>query len=257
MFKKICTLTILSLVAMSSFLAAIEYDIQDIGTLQTRSSQAIALNNKGQILGWFNVDGTNNGKHFFFRNRDGVFYEIPGKEPSTALAINWQFLTDEGKVYGTYEVSTTSRTLYLWDQQNGVVKLGVLPGKEVVAINNKGEVLIKSVTETINGRPITFPITWKNGVVKKLKGLEGNLGIESEETCGLGLNNNGDVVGQSRVYIIYKNNEYKTFNHAVLWKEGKCIDLHNGLPKSTDSAAFAINDIGGYCGRRAILRILN
>ena len=51
MFKNLCASICLSLITISSFLSAeIKYDIQDIGTLQTHSSQAIAINNEGKYL---------------------------------------------------------------------------------------------------------------------------------------------------------------------------------------------------------------
>lgn len=244
MFKKICSFTILSFAVISSFLVAeIEYDIQDIGTLQTHSSQAIALNNQGQILGWYSIDGSENGKHFFVRNRGGVFYELPEHEPASGLVINWQYLTDDGKAYGTFDVNAATRALCVWDQQNGIVKLGVLPGKEIAAINNAGQVLIQSIIENENGKSIRRPVIWKNGQITKLNGLGGDLGIESEESYGYGLNNKGEVVGQSLVSLSYKNELYKQV-HAVKWINGNKIDLHNEFAKTPNSYAVALNDAG-------------
>ena len=227
MLKKLFTNLFISLMTVSSFLSAeIEYDIQDIGTLQTRSSQAIALNNNGQILGLYNIEKTDAGKKFFVRNKDGVFYELPGKEPASGLAMDWQYLTDEGKAYGTLEVNASTRALCVWDQKNGMVKLGNLPGKEISAINNTGQVLIKSVVENENGKSIQRPVIWHNGQTTKLKGLGFDLGIESEESYGYSMNNKGEVVGQSLVSLSYKNDLYKKV-HAVKWINGQPIDLHN------------------------------
>lgn len=152
MFKKIFTITIFSLFIASSFLAAVEYEVQDIGTLQTRESRAITINNQGQILGWYDVDGSANGKHFFVRDREGTFYEVPRKENGTGTEVNWRFLKDDGKVYGTFDGNTGFSVLYVWDKNNGLVKLGNLPGKDIVTINNSGQVLIRMNTETENGR---------------------------------------------------------------------------------------------------------
>ena len=33
-----------------------------------------------QILGWYNIDGSANGKHIFVRDRDGTFHELPLRE---------------------------------------------------------------------------------------------------------------------------------------------------------------------------------
>ncbi len=251
MFKKLCSTIFLSLVSISNFLSAeIEYEIHDIGTLQTKASQAIALNNNGQILGWYNIDGSNTGKQFFVRNKDGRFHEI--KEDAEIVYLNipqqfrsvridWQYLTDDGKAYGTFKINNQLSILFMWNQKNGLVKLGTLPGNEISAINNAGQVLIKSVEDNENGKAIRRPVIWHNGRVTKLEGSHGDLGIESEESYGFDLNNNGEVVGQSLVSLSYKNEIYKQV-HAVKWTNGQVIDLQKMLPKMDSSSAIAIND---------------
>lgn len=255
MLRKIFSITVLSLAAMSGlFSAQLEYDIQDIGTLQTKASEAIAINNRGQILGWYNIDGTNTGKHFFVRDRDGSFHELPKNEKASGWEINWRFLTDDGKAYGTFDGNANYSVLYLWDQFNDVVKLGNLPNKEIVAINNVGQVLIKSVVENENGRSMRRPAIWQNGQITKLRGLEGDIGIESEESYGIDMNNNGEVVGHSQVLLSHKNTLY-TQIHATKWVRGQAIDLHDEVPKSPNSYAHAINDLGDVIVGSELIRI--
>ncbi len=243
MIKRMCSAILAALTISSTLTAETDYNLHDVGTLQTKSSEAIALNNKGQILGWYTVDGTKEGKHFFVRSKCGDFYEVPTKEVCSNIEINWRYLTDEGKAYGTNDANANFAVLYMWDQYNGVVKLGNLPGKEITAINNCGQVLIKAVAETENGKTIKRPVIWKNGQITKLYGLAGNLGIESEESYGLDMNNKGEVVGQSTVSLNYKNEIYKQV-HAVKWVNGQRIDLHKEIPKANNSKAIAINDRG-------------
>lgn len=243
MFKEVFTTLFLTITITANFLMAeVQYEIQDIDTLQTKSSQAIALNNQGQILGWYNIDGTNEGKHFFVRNRDGSFFEVPKKENGIGLEINWSYLTNNGKVYGTFDGNKNFAVLYMWDQYNGVVKLGNLPGKEISAINDAGQVLIKSVIENENGISVRRPVIWHNGIITKLNGVDGNAGIQSDESYGLNMNNKGEVVGQSIANLIYKNTIYKQ-THAVKWINGHAIDLHKTVPKSSSSSASSINDL--------------
>lgn len=241
------------LILFATLGAEINYEVQDIGTLQTHSSQAIALNNQGQILGWYNIDGTNVGKHYFVRDRDGTFHEISEDivvECETisgiySIHLDWRYLTDEGRAYGTLTFPNDNSVFYMWDKHNGIVELGSLPGKEVMAVNNNGQVLIKSVVVNENGKSVRRPVIWHNGEITKLNGLEGNLGIESEESYGLAMNNKGEVVGQSLVYLNYKNEIYKQV-HAVKWTNGQAIDLHKTLPKTNASYAFTINDLGDF-----------
>lgn len=244
MMKTLCTSAFLLLISFSSILTAdLEYEIKDIDTLQTHSSHPIAINNQGQILGWFNIDGTNNGKHFFVRNQDGSFHDVLSKENGIGNEINWRYLTNAGKAYGTFDGNKNFSVLYVWDEKSGVVKLGDLPGKEISAINDLGQVLIKSIIESVNGQSIRRPVIWHNGMITRLKGLEGELGIESEESYGFDMNNKGEVVGQSVAYLSYKNNIYKQ-THATKWANGQAIDLHNTIPKTDMSYALAINDVG-------------
>jgi hypothetical protein len=240
MIRNICTILFLTIACS---LGAIEYDIQDIGTLQTKESHAIAINNQGLILGWYNIDGSSEGKRFFVRDRDGSFHELPSKENGVGWSIDWRYLTNDGKAFGTFDGNANYAVLYVWDLQNDVVRLGNLPGKEISAINDKGQVLIKSVVENENGKTMRRPIIWYNGNITKLKGLEGNIGIESDESYGLDMNNKGEVVGQSTIYLSYKNTLYRQ-THAVKWINGIAFDLHRTIPKTNDSQAIHINDNG-------------
>lgn len=213
----------------TSILGAVEYDIQDIGTLQTHMSQAIDMNNAGQILGWYQVDEKAE-KRFFVRERDGSFQEIPSQ-------CEWKCLTSSGKVYGFAKDGIA----YSWDKRDGVTGLGMLPQGVIVKVNDLGQILIQSITSNEDGKKIIQPVIYKNGSIIKLRRLAGNTGIESEEAYGLDINNRGEVVGKSLVHIVYKNKIYKCF-HATMWVNGEAIDLHDKMPKSKESHIFAIND---------------
>lgn len=246
MFKRLCSLSAFILTCASSYLSStIQYNIHDIDTLQTHSSKAIAINNEGQILGWYNIDGKSSGKHYFLRDKTGEFREIPTKTPEDGLEIEWKFLKDNGKAYGIFFANSNIPSLCMWDGQNGFVNLGVMPGKNIMAINNSGQVLIQSVTEHDDEKNIIVirPVIWQNGKITKLNGLIGDIGIESEESYGLDMNNNGEVVGTSVAYLVYKDKIYKQV-HAVKWSQGEATDLHETVPKSASTVASTINDLG-------------
>ncbi len=244
MFKKISSSIIFFTVIISTFLSAeIEYDIQDIGTLQTHSSQAIALNNQGEILGWYYIDGSRVEKKFFVCDRDRNFHGVPTKENGVRCDIDWKYLTDDGKVYGTVNNNTDFAVLYMWDQHNGVVSLGNIPGKEIVKINNVGQVLISSIAENENGRFVRRPVIWENGKITKLNGLEGNACIESDYAYGYDMNNKGEVVGYSRMFVNHKNNIHAQ-QRATKWVNGNPIDLNKTVHTGISTVAIAINDLG-------------
>lgn len=245
MLKNLTNTVYAFLFSMSALLSAeIKYEIKDIGTLQTHSSEAIAINNSSQVLGWYNVDGSGQGKHYFLRDTNGEFSEIPTKTHDSNHEINWKFLTDDGKAYGIFSINNSTIALCTWDKRNGYINLGVLPGREVVAVNNAGQVLIKSVKDQENGKTIVRPAIWKDGVLTKLIGLPGELGIESEESYGFDINNKGEVVGQSLTSLVYKNKIFYQI-HAVKWdNNGNPIDLHATYPKCEQTYATGIDDNG-------------
>lgn len=258
MNKFLCCV-ISSILLITINLSALDYTIQDIGTLQTDSSHPLAINSVSQILGWYNIDGSTDGKHYFLRDHDGSFHELPSKTPDTDLSIDWRFLTDNGQVYGTYDYGNyvenpASNTLYMWDIQNGLVNLGVLPKGEIKKINNAGQVLIASVTINENGKTKKCPVIWQNGAITTLKCLEGDIGIESDESEGFDMNNQGEVVGRSITYLSYKNKLYKQ-THAVKWINGQPIDLHELLSKCPSSIATTINDLGDIVINGYLIRV--
>ena len=222
--------------------AAVEYGFEDIGTLQTHSSRPIALNNQGEILGVYNLDGSTGEEHFFLRDKEGNFSELPTTVEGIG-SIEWQYLTNNGTAYAARPRPAGYTTLFMWDRENGAINLGDLPGHNIVAINDAGQVLIKNVIENVHGESFSYPVIWDNGELTKLEGLEGDGGLPSEEAYGLDLNNHGDVVGYSVVSLIYKNALYKQ-THATKWVNGQPIDLHKTVPKTDHTVATHINDLG-------------
>jgi hypothetical protein len=99
MFFKSLTTAFIATVAFFNFLVAeMAYEIQDIGTLQTRASQAIAINNQGQILGWYNIDGTANRQHFFVRDRaNSIWMRISG---IISVNDNGEIIAQGETIYG-------------------------------------------------------------------------------------------------------------------------------------------------------------
>lgn len=71
------------------------------------------------------------------------------------------------------------------------------------------------------------------------------------------MNSMGEVVGHSLVNLSYKNEIYKQV-HATKWINGRAIDLHNTVPKSTSNTtcAIAINDLGDVLIRSNQLQII-
>lgn len=223
-----------------SLLSGESYEVQDIGTLESKSSEAIDLNNKGEILGFYYTNDSTKDKIYFFREESGRMYAIPS-EPD--INIDWKFLKDDGRIYGT-----ARKALYVWDKISKPKKVADLPNGDVVCISNGGEVLLQNLSEFCNGKKIYFSAIWKKGekeeVITNLYGLGGNMGLAPKESYGLSFNDNGQVVGASHATDVFKNEMSTNHVRATLWKGQNSFDLHKLLPKATYSYGIAINDNG-------------
>jgi len=147
-------------------------------------SAANDINQRGQIVGWADV---NNTSHGFIWDR-GVMTDLgalPGGVGSVANAIN-----DRGQVVGSAGTATGEGHAFLWE--NGtMIDLGMLPGStssEAIAINNRGQ--IAGWSHSPSGSEIFL---WEKGTII-------DLGIGSNPLPNLSLhilNAHGEVVGGS------------------------------------------------------------
>jgi len=244
MLNKLLNILLIPIILTSGVLSAYgatDYKIKDVGTLETYSSLPLAINSSGNILGYYYLDKEKQTKNFFLRDSNGTFHNIPSIDGN--IKIDWKKLNDNGKVFGEGVISNNLKSLYIWDVDNGIVSCGELPGREIIAVNNKNQVLVQFNEEIRGNEVIIRPVIWENGRIIKLKGAPGNIGTESRKSFAYDLNNKGEVVGESYVITIYKNNEYVN-RHAVKWVNGQPIDLHYSLPKIDFSCAKCINDAG-------------
>jgi len=159
--------------------------IKDLGTFGGNLSQATAINNLGQIVG-------------FSLNR------IP--DPLSMF----------DKLFGGPSEGTQTRA-FLWENEH-MEDLGTLGGPDAlgVFVNEGGQVAGFSYTSSTpnpnTGIPTTDPFLWKHGRMIDLGGLGGTLGFPND------LNNRGQVVGQS--YLAGDQ-----IADPFLWDGEKLIDL--------------------------------
>ena len=116
----------------------------------------------------------------------------------------------------------------------------MLPGDSIaaaLAINDKGQVVGLSgicVVPT-SFAPGVHAVLWQNGAVTYLGGFGGAM-----NNSALGINNHGQIVGQSDVAD-------DSTAHAFLWQNGKMTDLGT-LPGDVFSTASDINSKGQVVG---------
>lgn len=178
---------------------------------------------------------------------------LPGDTVSMAFGIN-----DHGQAVGTS--GTCANTVLpgfaaaphavLWEKDGSVQDLGNLggtvntailgPGNVPFVINNRGEVTGQS---TLAGNATFHPFLWSRATgMLDLGVLPGDL-----VGAGLGMNNNGDIVGAS----VSAPGPASGNPRAFLWRQGVMSDLNALIPANSPLYllnACAINDAGVIVG---------
>ncbi len=191
-------------------------EIADLGSFGGAQNAALAMNNRGQIVG-----SSLNTVPDPFSIVDLILGSLNGTETRAAL---WQ---------------------------RGEIKdLGTLGGNDAIAgmINERGQIAgISYTTPTANpatGIPTVDPFFWENGKMVDIGSFGGAFGETSA------INNHGQVIGGSSVAA----NPGACFNegdpdcHPFLWDRGKLIDLNTSSIGGNPMIAYGINDAGEIVG---------
>ena len=211
------------------------FSATELGSLPGNGGdQATGINNFGQVVGYTNLDCSDDGCLTTYATewRGGKVINLrglPGTTFSTADAIN-----NSGQVVG----SSDARVGFRATERSGgkIMNLGALPGTAeslAAAINNSGQVVGNSTSASEDFSQAT---EWSHRKIISLAGLPGSI-----DSFADGVNDSGVVVGISR---------FGDFFRATEWKGGKTIYL-GGLPGSSGSGALAITNPGGAGGYRA------
>lgn len=195
-----------------------------LGTLGGKSSQALAINSKGEIAG---VADTPNGfRHaFLFRRRMTDLGTLPGGVMSIGMAVN-----SSGAVAGAADAGQGARHAVLW-KDGKIQDLGTLPGGRVsyaTTLNDRGQVA--GYAETPDGY---HAFLWSDGSMQDLGTLK------EDPSSAWAMNNLGQIVGSSGMghYIL----------HAFLWQNGHMEDLNSRIAGGSGwvlTSGVAINDTG-------------
>jgi probable HAF family extracellular repeat protein len=223
--------------------------LQDLGTLggsAFETSQAYAINARGDIAGW---SGQLYATSEAFVIRGGVMQHLgvlPGASVSAAYGIN-----NRGDVVGTGDcVCQTAAESHALLFANGVVAdLGVLPGGRyaaALAINNRGQIVGSSdfLEETgghafING---VHAFLYENGQMTDLATLPGGSRFKS----AVDINDRGQVIGYS------DTSSDPPDNRSFLYQRGHLRDLMGD--RESAAIALAINNSGEIVGWASVPR---
>ena len=221
-WKALCTTIALTALATSTDRSHAQstpgpYTLTDLGTLGGGSTQAYALNDAGQVVGY--STGSVGTRAFLWQAGTMTnLGTLPDGWASYAVSVNAL-----GDVVGVANLKNGLGRAVLWRNGTIVNLTPELPVYEdvsnAVAINDLGQILL-----AINDTPFLLD----NGTRTAIGTLGGPGAFAAD------LNNAGQVVGSST-------------QHAFLWENGTMTDL-GLLPGDQDSGASAINNLGVIVG---------
>lgn len=217
--------------------------IRDLGTLGV-DSEAVALNDRGQVVGWSSLRRERNPRHAFLwqngRMRDlgTLGRDLGGDLPnvSEAVAIN-----DRGQVVGSSSVDQNSPVSYAFLWQGGRLRPLTAGGGHswASAVNERGQVVGWRGHDIGYGEGRAF--LWENGKLRGLGVLPGR-----SSSWARALNERGEVVGES-YSVDDEQDGMQVRTRAFLWRSGRLTDLGT-LPGDRTSAAVAIDESGRVLG---------
>lgn len=166
----------------------------DLGTLGGRQSEALDINEIGQIVGWARPGEPASGsRHAFLWQGDSMIdIGTLGGEESIAHAIN-----DSGQIVG-WLGDIGGKRAFIWE--NGTLRL--LPGgtefSQAFAINNRGDVVGSYISVRPEGTAFHAAL-WRDGVRYDLHDLVGAHRMTSTQgvtlTWATGINDAGQITG--------------------------------------------------------------
>lgn len=242
--------------------AQARWAIEDLGTLGGEESQAVAINGRGEVVGW---SLTAAGAIHAFAWGNGRMRDLPpvgmGVDVSEAVAV-----TDTGVVVGNIHpnLNEPDQQAVVW--QNGKLrKLATLGGSNswVSAVNERGQIV--GVSSVTGGE--THAVLWQTGAVIDL-GVR-PLAADTPDGAVFGavsdINERGQVVGWKPVVRIRSENDYDYDERAFRWQsdrltmlaagEAVAINEHGQIVGGADGHAVGwqngrMNDLGALPGRR-------
>ncbi|MHB1158311.1 MAG: DUF3466 family protein [Phycisphaerales bacterium] len=228
------------LLARASAGASEQFTLTDLGTLGESYSQALAINDSGQVVGDAFTPGDAANSVFLFLYSGGTITNLGIPLGGSGFSQSLYGINNSGQVVGgTYPIPYTGEAPYRAFLYSGgaMTNLGSLGGRygysQASGINDSGQVVGYSSTDSDN-----HAFLYNGGAMTDL----GTLGGRQSEAYGI--NNSGQVVGGAAT-------TGDTAYHAFLYDGSTMTDLNSMISPSsgwTLDKATAINDSGQIVG---------
>jgi probable HAF family extracellular repeat protein len=206
--------------------------LHDLGTLGGASSCALAINDRGQVVGWAE---TASGERRAVLWHDGAILDL-GTLPGSTRSEAWD-LNDEGLIVGVCSDDGEGPDRACVWQAGTLADLGTLTGTTgaawASAVNRVGQIVGGSVTGPNPYTSDYHAVLWDGGRIVDLGTLP-----RGRESQAWDLNDAGQVVGVAEAA--------DGDDRAVLWECGRVTDL--GTFGGPDGAARALNGAGHIAG---------
>jgi probable HAF family extracellular repeat protein len=212
-------------------------------TLGGNNGQASAINNRGQIAGYAETATVDSGcaPHRITQAvlwEKGKAHALPpvGSDPdSQAVGINSQ-----GDTVGYSGTCSSMNHAVVWEFGNPtpLPDLGFSGSNEAFGINDQGQII-----GTVSNGTFFYAALWEDQTLTVLKPLPGDI-----LALGAGINNRGQVVGSAL-------DSKFSWSHALIWENGKPINLNTLFPASSNlyaTMANQINDKGQISGMAVV-----
>jgi uncharacterized membrane protein len=210
----------------------------DLGTLGGMSSQVVAINDKGKILGNRTTKGGQQRGFIYYHGGYCDLANPPGLALTYVDINNAGYTVALGFVGATPE--STSLLSFLRDPDGHFRNLGTLPGENPInqaeALNNRNQVVGESGPLILPEPPLRAYI-WTKGVLRDL----GDFGFTPN--YALGVNDRGQVTGYASVPTGFRDQV------AFIYSKGRLIDIDRRPPTADRfSLGEAINKLGHVVG---------
>jgi probable HAF family extracellular repeat protein len=227
-----------SVLIMATWAAAqVTYQVTDLGTLGGSASQALGLNDRGQVVGLSSVPGDAEFHMFLWRRGKMIDLGTLGGPNSVGWSIN-----NSGEVVGVAELPQTQEARVLcqdgfvsginvcraamWDGK-ALKDLGTFGGPDSVAFSINEHHQVTGGADTADS---VHAFIWDK---QTLTDLGTPRGIDS---AGLAINDRGQVAVNAHISLIVNPNLGQPDFHAFLWASGEFTDLGT----LGGSASFAV-----------------